>query len=180
MRITTRGTVYLAFFIALGVILTRFASIRLTVMGIESIRIGMSGFPLIFAGLLFGPVAGGIVGALTDIIGFFMSPMGGYMPHFTLTAALTGILPALFLKVSRRSEKAGFPALLLAILAGEIITALVLVPYFQHLLFGFPYRLIIPPRIVTVALEAPLYAGIAHSLLHRLEALVRRLRLSYR
>lgn len=180
MRLTTKGTVYLAFFVALGVILTRFASIRLTVMGIESIRIGLGGFPLIFAGLLFGPAAGAIVGALTDIIGYILSPMGGYMPHFTLTAALTGALPALFLKVGRPLGKPGFFPLLGAILAGEIITALLLVPYFQHLLFGFPYQLIIPPRLVTLAAEVPLYAGMAHNLLHRLEDLVRRLRLSYR
>ena len=180
MRMSIRGMVYLAFFIALGVILTRFASIRLTVMGIESIRIGLGGFPLIFAGLLFGPVAGGIVGALTDIIGFIMSPMGGYMPHFTLTAALTGILPALFLQIIRRTEKPGFSSLLLAILGGEIITALVLVPYFQHILFAFPYQLIIPPRLITVAVEVPLYSLLAHNLLQRLEGLVRRLRFSYR
>ena len=74
MRVTTRGMAYLAFLTALGVVLTRFASIRIVVMGVEGIRVGFGGFPIIFAGLLFGPAAGGIVGALTDIIGYISLP----------------------------------------------------------------------------------------------------------
>ncbi len=180
MRLTTRGMVYLAFLIALGVVLTRFASIRIAVMGVEGIRVGFGGFPIIFAGLLFGPAAGGMVGALTDIIGYISNPLGGpYMPHFTLTAALTGILPALIVRIARRPEKPGFLLLMLAILGGQVITSLLLVPYFLHTIFGLPYRVILVPRFFTVAIEVPLYAGIAHGLFRRLETFFQRLRLSY-
>jgi len=181
MRVTTRGMAYLAFLTALGVVLTRFASIRIVVMGVEGIRVGFGGFPIIFAGLLFGPAAGGIVGALTDIIGYILSPVAGpYMPHFTFTAALTGILPALTVRlVRRRGEKPGFLLLTLAVLGGQLVTSLLLVPYFLHTLFGLPYQVILVPRFFTVAIEVPLYAGIAHLLLRRLEPFFEKLQLSY-
>lgn len=178
MRLSTKRTVYLAFLIALGVVLTRFASIRIAIMGVEGIRIGLGGFPIIFAGLLFGPVAGGVVGVLTDIIGFLASPMGAYMPHFTLTAALTGMLPALVMKVTRQQEP-GFGLLVLAILVGQGITSVLLVPYFLHILFGLPYQAVLVPRIVAVVIQTPLYAGMVYVILHRLDALAQRLRLSY-
>lgn len=178
MRLSTKRTVYLAFLIALGVVLTRFASIRIAIMGVEGIRIGLGGFPIIFAGLLFGPVAGGVVGALTDIIGFLASPMGAYMPHFTLTAALTGMLPALVVKLARQQEP-GFGLLVLAILVGQGITSVLLVPYFLHILFGLPYQAVLVPRIVAVVIQTPLYAGMVYVILHRLDALVQRVRLSY-
>jgi len=172
--------VTLAFLIALGVILARFASIRIVIMGVEGIRVGFGGFPIIFAGFLFGPAAGGIVGALTDIIGYFLAPVAGpYMPHFTFTAALTGILPALVVRLARRGERPGFILLLLAILGGQVVTSLLLVPYFLHTLFGLPYRVILVPRYFAVALEVPLYAGLAHVLLRRLEPFFQKLRLSY-
>ena len=49
-----------------------------------------------YAGIALGPVYGAIVGALTDILCTIIRPMGAYMPLFTLTNALMGILPALF------------------------------------------------------------------------------------
>ena len=53
--------------------------------------------PLILSGLILGPKAGFWVGALSDILGYFLYPSGPYFPLFTLTQALTGALPAWFL-----------------------------------------------------------------------------------
>jgi ECF transporter S component (folate family) len=179
MRFTTSKTALLALLIALGVVLTRIASVRVPIMGIEGIRVGLGGFPIIFAGFLFGPLAGGIVGALTDFIGFLISPMGGYLPHFTLTAALTGILPALVFGLFKNREKPTLLSLLLSIFIGQGITSLLLVPYFLHTLFGLPYKLILYPRYFTFAMELPIYTILAHTLFHRLDTFFKRLRPSY-
>ncbi|MGI6574837.1 MAG: folate family ECF transporter S component [bacterium] len=179
MRFTTTKIAYLALLIALGVVLTRIASIRIAIMGVEGIRIGLGGFPIIFAGFLFGPVAGGIVGAITDIIGFASSPMGPYLPHFTLTAALTGILPALVLKLFGIQEKPPYLLLFLAVIVGQGITSLLLVPYFLHTIFGLPYQVIMIPRFFAFAIEAPFYSGLAYILFHRLDTIFQRLRPSY-
>jgi len=71
---------------------------------------------------------------IDDFLGYFINPMGAYMPHFTLTSALTGIIPALVLKLSQKNEP-NVLELGVAITAGQIITSLILVPYFLHILF---------------------------------------------
>ncbi|MEI6157806.1 MAG: folate family ECF transporter S component, partial [Atribacterota bacterium] len=93
MKAETRSVVLQGLLIALGVILTRFASIRVSIGGIEGIRIGVGTLPIMMAGILMGPLSGSLVGCLVDIIGYALNPMGPYMPHFTLTAALYGFIP---------------------------------------------------------------------------------------
>src|SRR5690554_2576115 len=89
----TRTLVYLAFLIALNIVLSRILSMRISIGGVEGIRIGLGGLPIILAGIGLGPWHGGTVGAAADIIGYMINPMGGYAPHFTLSAFLTGFIP---------------------------------------------------------------------------------------
>ena len=121
-RYALRDMVVLSLLIGLNVVLTRIASIRIPIGGVESLRIGFGAVPVIFAGLFFGPRAGAVVGALGDVAGFIMSPAGGaFMPHFTLTAALTGAIPPLALRLFRHREHVAehsFIELLVAIAAG--------------------------------------------------------------
>ena len=81
--------------VALSIILARFLSLRISIGGVEGIRIGFSDFPLILTGILFGPWWGALAGITADIIGYLLSPMGPYMPHFTLTSGLKGFLPGI-------------------------------------------------------------------------------------
>lgn len=167
-KINTRNIAYYALLIALNVVLTRVGSIRIGGGGTEIVRIGFGGYPIIFAGIVFGPLAGGIVGALGDIVGMLISPMGAYMPHFTLTAALTGIIPGLIMKNCKdRSCKSSLPRLLLAIGVGEIITSIILVPYFMNTLFSVPYVTSIPPRLISEAITIPLFAYATKILVNR-------------
>ncbi|MEW6032542.1 MAG: folate family ECF transporter S component [Bacillota bacterium] len=171
---STRRLAYLGLLVALAVVLTRFASVRVAIGGIEGVRLGLGHFPLIMAGVLYGPLAGAAAGAVADITGFFISPMGPYMPHFTLTAALTGALPALFLAVMR-PRRAGAPSLArlaAAIALSQGIVAVILVPYFLKALFGLPPAVTVPPKVVEQAIVIPSYALLLHLLLRRLTGLV--------
>ena len=147
MRIPTRKLVFLSLLTALGIVLTRFLSLRLPLFGVEGIRIGIGSLPMIFAGMVFGPVAGGIVGAVTDLVGFWISPMGAYMPHFTFTAFLTGFIPGFLMKYIFR-DKRTLTYILISIAVGQIITSIILVTYFIHILFGVPYRPLLIPRLI--------------------------------
>ncbi len=157
MKISTRKLVFLSLLTALGVILTRFLSLRLPLFGIEGIRIGIGSLPIIFAGMVFGPFAGGIVGALTDLIGYWVSPMGAYMPHFTLTAFLTGFIPG-FILIYFFKEKRQIKYILISIAVGQIITSIILVTYFIHILFGVPYKPILIPRLVSQPINIVIYS----------------------
>jgi len=145
---------------ALSVVLTRFASVRIAVAGIEGIRLGLGTLPNILAGIVLGPAYGALSGAAADIVGFMLSPMGGYMPHFTLTAALSGAIPGLVFLVLDRHLRVppSVTALGISVAAGTVLVSWCLTPYFLHTLFGLDYRAIVPPRLVAGVLEIPVYA----------------------
>ncbi|HHV26201.1 MAG TPA: folate family ECF transporter S component [Tissierellia bacterium] len=166
-RLPTRNMVYYAILMALNVVLTRVGSIRIGGGGVELVRIGFGGYPIIFAGIAFGPLAGGIVGTIGDIVGHFMSPMGPYMPHFTMTAALTGIIPGIVMMLFKENKNS-FWKLLLAIGIGQVITSVLLVPYFMKTLFSVPLVTTIPGRAISQAVQIPLYAFITQTIQKRL------------
>ncbi|MBA7552506.1 Folate transporter FolT [subsurface metagenome] len=156
MKISSHKITSMGFLIALSIILTRIASLRIAIGGVEGIRIGLGGLPIILGGIIFGPLAGGIIGAFSDLLGYFINPMGAYMPHFTLTSALTGIIPALVLKLSQKNEP-NVLELGIAIAAGQIVTSIVLVPYFLHILFGLPWTILIVPRLIAEPINIIVY-----------------------
>jgi len=160
----TRKMVYAAFLIALSIVFTRVLSIRIPFMGVEGIRIGFGGLPIVFAGIALGPVAGAVVGGLADLIGYFINPMGPFMPHFTLTSLLTGLIPGLMVCYLFRGKKT-FTTLLITIGVTQLITAIVMVPYFMQTLFGVPYAVSLPPRLISQAFMIPIYAYLSQVLL---------------
>lgn len=168
-KISTKNIAYYSLLIALNIVLTRVGSIRIGGGGVEIVRIGFGGYPIILAGIVFGPLAGGIVGAVGDVIGYFVSPMGPYMPHFTMTAALTGIIPGLVMMMFKDQEaKSSFWKLTLAIALGQITTSIFLVPYFMQTLFSVPMITTVPGRVIGQAVHIPLYAYVTKVLVNRL------------
>jgi len=156
MKISSHKITTMGLLIALSIILTRVASLRIAIGGVEGIRIGLGGLPIILGGIIFGPLAGGIIGAFSDLLGYFINPMGAYMPHFTLTSALTGIIPAAILSIKKNEEPAVFE-LGIAITTGQIITSIILVPYFLHILFGLPWTILMPPRLIAEPINIIIY-----------------------
>lgn len=174
MDIRVRRLAYLGLLVALAVVLMRVASVRVAIGGIEGVRLGFGHFPIIMAGVLYGPLAGAAVGAVADITGFFLSPMGPYMPHFTLTTALIGAIPAFVLMALRTKRTAPPPVthLAAAITLGQGLSAVLLVPYFLQTLFGLPMAFTMPPKVVELLIIVPAYAMLMHLILRRLTGLV--------
>ena len=65
-------------------------------------RFSIEAIPIVIAGLLFGPLAGGIVGFVADLVGCLFSGYG-YNPLFCVPPILYGVLPGLlrFLAVKK-------------------------------------------------------------------------------
>jgi len=152
--------------IALSIILTRIASLRIAIGGVEGIRIGLGRLPIILGGIIFGPLAGGLIGAFSDLLGYFINPIGAYMPHFTLTSALTGIIPATILILMKKEESNIFE-LGIAITIGQIITSIILIPYFLHILFGLPWKVLMLPRMVAEPIHIFIYTYTINIILKR-------------
>lgn len=148
--------VYSSFLITLSIILTRVLSLRFAIGGVEGIRIGFGSLPIIFGGVMLGPVAGGTIGALSDILGYFINPIGAYMPHFTLTSFLTGFIPGVLIFFVF-NKKITYFSLLVAIASGQIISSVLLVPLFLEILFEVPFKVTVVPKIIGETINIGLY-----------------------
>jgi ECF transporter S component (folate family) len=148
--------VYSSFLITLSIILTRVLSLRFAVGGVEGIRIGFGSLPIIFGGIMMGPLAGGLIGALSDVLGYFINPLGAYMPHFTLTSFLTGFIPGMIMFYIFNRNISYF-SLFVAITTGQIVSSIILVPIFLDMLFGVPYKVTVLPKIIGEPINIILY-----------------------
>jgi ECF transporter S component (folate family) len=90
---STKWLTLMAIFLALRVVVSRFS-----IPVAESLNIGLSFILVAFAGMLFGPAAGMIFGAVEDLVEFIVFPSGyGFFAGYTLSAALGILCYALFL-----------------------------------------------------------------------------------
>ncbi len=87
--------------LALTIVFTRFLSIQ-NIPIIPFVRISLGPCLIIFSSLLLGPIYGGIVGGLSDILGIVLVPNAlgyGINPFFTVVYTLLGILPWVIYKL---------------------------------------------------------------------------------
>ena len=88
-------------------------------------KIGFAFVTLACAAALFGPVEAALIGALGDVLGFVVNPIGMFFPGYTITAALTGLVFGLFLR-----RKITWPKLLLAVAINQFLLGLCLNTFF--------------------------------------------------
>lgn len=160
-KISTPMLTRMAMLVTLNIILTRWLSIRVPMAGVEGIRIGFGELPVYFAGIFLGPMAGAIVGGVGDILGYFINPLGAYMPHFTLAAALRGATPGLILALlsNGRRRKVGIIPISLALGLTMVSVNIFLVPYFIETLFGLSRVATVPPRIISTLMSVPIFTA---------------------
>ena len=87
---------------ALGVVLGGLLSIPAMPLGSYTLKIGLGVLPVIVTAVLYGPLYGGTVGALTDLLQALIFPKGAYMPWFTVIGALFGVIPGMFFVKSQK------------------------------------------------------------------------------
>ncbi|MCM1298022.1 MAG: folate family ECF transporter S component [Firmicutes bacterium] len=80
-------------FIAIFVVLDGFCSVRIG----DFLKINFAYLALAVIGMLFGPTVGLISGFACDLVGYFVNPVGAFIPWFALITALEGMIYGLFL-----------------------------------------------------------------------------------
>ncbi len=88
-----------AAFLALALICKLFFSIPIPFFGAGGIRVGIGGIFTAFPAILFGPIYGGAVSALSDFLGAMIKPDGAYIPWLTLTAFAGGFVKGLLFRL---------------------------------------------------------------------------------
>ena len=143
-----------AMLIAIGVILG-FFSVQLT----EFIRIGFSGIPNELASMLFGPVVGGIMGGIGDILKFLIKPTGPYFFGYTLNAMLGPVIYGIFFYHR--------PIQLGRVVAAKITVALLV--NLLTILYGKGFLAILPARFIKQVVSVPIDSVIFYVLAKTLE-----------
>ena len=86
-KFSTKTLVSCALLAALAVVLSRFLAIAPT----ESVRFSLESIPVFLSGLLFGPVAGVLVGFAEDALGAALFSPYGFNPLFCVPPILYGL-----------------------------------------------------------------------------------------
>ena len=142
-----RTLVVTALLIAIAVVLG-FFSVQLT----ENLKIGFSFIANELTAMLFGPVVGGIMGGIADIIKYLLKPTGPFFFGFTFNAILGAVIYGVMLYKKPISFK--------RILASKIVVAIVvnvfLNTYWLSMLYGNAFMAILPPRLIKQIIMVPI------------------------
>ncbi len=93
----TKYIAYVAVLVALNALLN---ALSLPLFG-GIVQVTFSYVPCFIAGIFMGPVAGILVGALGDLLGMIIHPLGPWIPLITLANAMIGGITGLIFKFSK-------------------------------------------------------------------------------
>ena len=110
----------------------------------ELIEIRFAFMPIGMSGMLFGPLVGGIVGALADVLGYLVKPTGPFFPGFTIATAISGVIYGVFLY----RKKVTIPRVMLAQAVESVVVSLLLNSLNLSILYGNGFLAVLAPKIV--------------------------------
>jgi len=155
METRIRKIAYTSLLTAISIILTRFFAANINVLGVLALRLSFGEVPIILSGILLGPLYGAACGALADIIGYAISPVGGpFFPGFTLTAALIGVVSGLLARYRHNGWK--WSSITMLVVATSIIS-LLLNTLWLSILHGKAYMALLPTRVIGRIFLIPAY-----------------------
>ncbi len=125
------------------------------------LKIGFAFLPVAACGMLFGPVAGGIAGALGDVVSYLIQPTGPYFPGFTLNGFISGFVYGMFLYRRPVTLPRSFAAKAVI----TVVISLLLNPLWLSVLYGKAFFAVVSARIVTNLIELPVDAAILFAVL---------------
>lgn len=160
MRLSAKNIVIIAIFIAISLLLKKVLTIPLPI-GVFS----FGGLPILAGGLLLGPWGGAWIGGVSDILGCILFPRGPYLPYFTLTAILTGVIPPIFISLLQARNSASFLLVLLSVAIAQIVTKAILFPIIMEFCFGVPFLYTFSKSILVETIHIPLYTIFIFALL---------------
>lgn len=133
-----------ALLLALGVILS-FANIPVN----DYLEFRFTFLAYAVTGMLFGPAVGGIVGAVCNVVAFFIKPTGFFFPGFVLNDFVYGFVFGLFFYKNKLSLK----RVVASELVVTILISLILTPVWLNIMYGS--LLFALPRVIKAAVMFP-------------------------
>ncbi len=162
-KLTVKSYTIIGALVAIEIILSRFLSIHTW-----NLKIGFSFVPIVLTAMIFGGVYAGLVGAIGDIIGAILFPVGPYFPGFTITAFLNGVIFAFFLK-----KKPTFVNIVISVLLVQIVGSLGLNTLWISILYGSPFWPLFATRIYQTIVMSVVQIVVTYVLSKKLIPVVR-------
>lgn len=150
---------------ALSIVFSRLFAVQILLGGVGALRLGLGPLPVIIAGFLGGPWIGAAVGAAADLIGYVINPFGAaFVPHITAVSTLTGMLPALILRVLRLRTDAqpGFISHLIAIAISQAALHIGAMTLIMYSVFRVPIKASLIARTIAQVIQIPVYSILTH------------------
>lgn len=160
-RMKLQKLVLAAILTSLAVVLKIYLKIPVHVFGEFVKNINLSPAVVMYASIVLGPVYGGIVGGVADILGTLIAPAGAFNPLFTLTNALVGIIPALFFM----KKKEGVLRQIISVVVTQLICSLAINTALLIILYGYEPMSTIWTRFVSTLIMTPIFAFVVTVLL---------------
>ncbi len=154
-QLSVKGICTLGLLLAITVLLAVFGTFRIG----DTVKIPTKFISVFVAAAAFGPVWGGICGALGDLLNAVLAPVGPLLPQITMIEFLSGFVYGLFFMKSGRYDKTEFAVrvvfcVFVQMFVDMVLTTAVLalwLGYFPGFWVGFVIRL--PAGLVKAALQ---------------------------
>nr|HML45787.1 folate family ECF transporter S component [Clostridia bacterium] len=169
----------MALLCAMSVVLGTALSIKaIPLGGTYTVNVALNLLPVQFAGLLFGPVAGLLIGFVADFFKWLVYPLGAYHPGFSLSMAMMGFVPAFAVQLLQHLQKRDEPLdirliheprpillarvtlwqLLLGVGAAQLLFSVGLNSYWIASMQGRAIWALLPVRVVNALVMIPIYS----------------------
>lgn len=158
--------------LALRIVIGYFSNLTLAIS--PDIKIGFSFLPVAIAGILCGPVASGIIGALGDLFCFLLAPMGAYFPGWTINGLLVGLLYGIFLFESKRF----IPSLVICEIMSGLFVEIVLGSLWLYIQYSKAFWITAGARgiktLIAIPIEIALIILFEKTIIFRLDKMLKR------
>ena len=148
-----RSLTFCAMLVSLSVILGWIGRTYFTFGGgISAVRITFENLPVIASGFIFGPLVGGIVGIICDLVSCLVAPQPSINPFITLGTCLVGAISGLFFKYVFKEKRKLLPILVSTLLA-HLIGSVIIKTFGFYVYYSYPF-------LATAILRLAIYVGI--------------------
>lgn len=152
---TVKDLCTLAILIAITVLLAVYCTVRIG----SGIKVSFKFISVFVTAALFGPIWGGAVGAIADVIAFFVNPVGGtLLPQITLVEFLYGFVFGLFFfNVGSWQNFKTILRVIFCVIIQIVVLNLGLTTYFLMPLMNMSFRALLALRAVSALISMVLY-----------------------
>lgn len=156
--------VFLAMLVAISIICGKYLAIR----GGDIMRFSLENMPIIFAGIAFGPLAGGLVGAVADLVGCIMV---GYTinPIVTIGATVIGVIAGVLPLLMKKTKLSSTIILIITVTAAHTVGSVIVKTVGLASYYEMPFIILLLWRILNYVIVGSIDGIALHALFSRKE-----------